>query len=223
MNIGMPKWLTASVVISISSLAFTILSFWWIQVRRGRLRAYDAPEYAASFRPTTLVSIPIVLYNTGPAPLIAKDFRMTIDAATDECRVQPGHWLPKTLSWHGVQSDIKPTANSHSLPSAVIVNGRSVVKTFLEFQMSLQLLVEQGPYQVTIECRRAHRRWRPWITLLEFDWNTQLVPQFADQPLEQYLAPYIARTNDPDWKIVHNTEVPPVPRAPGDKVPGVTA
>ena len=76
-------WVTPSVVIAVLALLFTISSFWWIQVRRGGITIYPSSTYAGSFGPNKLVLIPpLVLYNTGPAPLVVLGLRMRINHNT---------------------------------------------------------------------------------------------------------------------------------------------
>ena len=50
------------------ALGFTIASFWWIQVRRGRLRAYTGYVFTAAIaKHKTVIYIPMVFHNPAPA------------------------------------------------------------------------------------------------------------------------------------------------------------
>lgn len=65
---GANAWMTPGVAVAVMALLFTVSSFWWIQVRRGRLRGYTSHVYSGSFGPGKLVFVvPLVLHS--PAPL----------------------------------------------------------------------------------------------------------------------------------------------------------
>lgn len=71
----------APIVISISALAFTIFSFWWIHWRPGRLviprpRAYAAIGYG---RGEALgVAVPLVFLNRGASPLVVTNLQLVV-------------------------------------------------------------------------------------------------------------------------------------------------
>lgn len=204
-------WLTPSLVISTLALIFTIASFWWIQVRRGRLRSYPPRSYAGSFLNGLRLSLPLVLYNSGPAPLVVLDFRLRIDrtrkqraqartrtevntvgAQSEQPTEEPR--LPFYMSWHAIQPKLKPAKvdEGRVMPSPFPVEGRRAVERFIEFARGLPYpLPLDGPYRATVEVQLAHRR--QWRRLVSFPLHAELVDRDTR-------ARYIPRTNDPDWK-----------------------
>jgi len=187
-------WVTPSVFIAILALLFTISSFWWIQVRRGRIMIYPPSTYAGSFGSDKLVLIlPLVLYNTGPAPLVVLGLRMRIDRNTrDAPPAEPA--LPTTIYWHATPSRLyNPEDGKGSRPyaSPFAVEGRKAVERFVEFQWNPPgTTLEHGPYDVIIEVRTAHRR--GWRRALAFQLHTQLSTGER--------AALLVRPNDPDWR-----------------------
>ena len=67
----------AAIVVAACALAFTVGSFWWIQLRRGNLQSYEPQTYsgyiqASSFR----LRLPLTIYNTGARTLVVTDLRV---------------------------------------------------------------------------------------------------------------------------------------------------
>ncbi|WP_432831173.1 hypothetical protein [Dactylosporangium sp. CA-092794] len=181
---------TPAVIVSFLALLFTIASFWWIQVRRGRLRAYPPLSYAGAFGGSKLLlNLPLVLYNTGPAPIVILDFRLRIVgiAAREDTA------LPLLVSWYSIQPRLEPAASGggRALPSPIALNGRQAVERFIEFgRTNAPTDLAGGPYDVTVEVRLAHKRtWRP---LVSFALHTELVNGEARNR-------YLQHTNDPEW------------------------
>lgn len=200
-----------SLVISVFALLFTVGSFWWIQVRRGRLHCYAPNSYAGAFTPADLLlSLPLVLHNTGAAPIVVLDFRLRLskterqftqtrrpaDAADDgrPSEQQERALLPISMSWRAIQPELQPARvdGGRKMPSPFPVDGRRAVERFIEFgKRAPNVLPLNGPYTANVDIKLAHRRtWRP---LLTFDLHTELVEQSGQ-------AQWLVRTNDPDWE-----------------------
>jgi hypothetical protein len=185
-----------SLLISILALAFTVSSFWWIQVRRGRLRCYAPRAYAGCFaHDRVIVSLPLVLYNTGPAPIVVLDFRIRLS----KTKGKEGRAGPSVssfdMSWHAVQPSLEPQGakDGRLMPSPFPVEGRRAIEKFIEFsRKSPAEVLLDGPYMATVEVRLAHSCFRAWRTLLSFPLHTQLVERDT-------AAHFIPRSNDPEW------------------------
>jgi hypothetical protein len=152
-----------SVILSACALLFTVGSFWWLQARRGRLRSFPPQTYAGVFRTERLqFTFPLVLHNTGPAPIVVLDFRLRIDQDGERSS------LPFLLSWQATQAHLTQVGvqGEQRLPAPFPVNGRSAVERFVELGMAdPPLLLEHGPYTATVEVRLAHRpAWRPLVS-----------------------------------------------------------
>jgi len=68
----------AAVTVAALALLFTVASFWWIQVRRGRLVSYEPQTYSGyimggGFR----LRLPLTIYNTGATTLVVIDLRLS--------------------------------------------------------------------------------------------------------------------------------------------------
>jgi len=189
---------TPALVVSVLALLFTVLSFWWIQARRGRLETFAPHSYAGSFSlDDLLLSLPMVPHNTGPAPIVVLDFRLRIDKTDEQAALAQGEderaLLPFYMSWRAIQPKLEPAppGGGRVMPSPIPLEGRRAVERFIEFsRRSPALLPLNGPYTATVEVKLAHRpSWRP---IVRFPLHTEL---HGGDP-----AAYIPRTNDPAWE-----------------------
>jgi hypothetical protein len=88
--------------IAILALLFTVATFWWLNARQGKLRSYPPYSFGFSSSPgQALLRFPIVLYNTGPKPIIVQDIRLKF---RKQRAVQP-------LPWRTSRSQLKPVAD----------------------------------------------------------------------------------------------------------------
>lgn len=71
-------------VVSALALAFTVLSFWYMNWRRGKLRvgniqhfgAGKALEGNADEKNVVVITLPLILFNTGARPLVVESLRL---------------------------------------------------------------------------------------------------------------------------------------------------
>lgn len=162
--------ITPGVGLSLLALAFTVGSFWWIQVRRGKLRAYPPSTYAGVLEggPVVLV-LPIVLYNDGPAPIVVLGLRLKLDVRPDGNPQEREH-MPVYLGWQKSHPRLVNEYNG-SPPAPIFaspfpVEGRKAVERFFEFQWrEPRSDLRAGPYVATVEVQTAHQQgWRKAIT-----------------------------------------------------------
>jgi hypothetical protein len=199
MPIAMPvfdakdAWITPSLAAAAFALLFTVGSFWWIQVRRGRLRCYTSHSYSGSYAPNKLVFVlPLVLHNPAPAPLIVADLRLRIDVG-QRSSIDSAE-LPMNLRWIASHTSVYPKNDTRAYSAAFAVDGRKAVEKFIEFQRDdPPTLLEDGPYNATVEAVIEPRRWwagRRWQELTSYTFNTQLAIEGRTS--------LIPRSNDPD-------------------------
>jgi hypothetical protein len=56
------------------ALVFTVASFWWIQVRRGRIQTYAPHSFAAAVTTDMIrIRLPLVFYNTGARAIVVQN------------------------------------------------------------------------------------------------------------------------------------------------------
>ncbi|MEU9826535.1 hypothetical protein [Micromonospora chersina] len=191
---GKDAWITPSLAVAVMALLFTVSSFWWIQVRRGRLRCYTSHVYSGSFSPTKLVVVvPLVLHNPAPATLVVTDLRLRIDASKGGPGIELAAF-PMKLRWIASHTAVYPKNETRTFAAPFAVDGRKAVERFIEFQRDdPPSLLEDGPYRATIEALVEPRsRWaRPrWSPLLSYTFNSQLAVASRMS--------LIPRSNDPD-------------------------
>lgn len=148
------KW---SGFVPLVALAFTMASFWWIYLRRGRLTATESRTYSFALRgPDLFIRFPLAIFNTGAAAIVVEDLRL----------VAGGH----NLEWTTLRRTLRPLEDDfldYAAPFAI--GGRQVGQVFAEFGgKDVPWRPEPGgQYPLRIE-RRVSGRWKP---LLSFAWT----------------------------------------------------
>jgi hypothetical protein len=155
------------------ALLFTVGSFWWLQARQGRLRSYPPHTFALALNPGQAVfRFPLVLYNTGPKPIIVKEMRLSFPKETGIAY----------LLWRASMSQIKPDANdARQLPAVFSVPGRTAQQHFIEFGIDQKdplpgIDLKGQEYLVLVEVLLGHKR--KWRRLVSFP----LQGQHIDSP-----------------------------------------
>jgi hypothetical protein len=147
----------AAIVISISALLFTVGSFWWLQARTGRLETAPPRSYAGVFTALSVrLRLPLVLYNTGPVPIVLDDMRLIVGRS-------------QSLKWITLRSTLKPTSDDVlDFTSALVIAGRSTVHTFIEFGAEKPSWLPEAKEQARFRLEGLQRH-ADWTTLVEFD------------------------------------------------------
>jgi hypothetical protein len=136
-------------------------SFWWLNARQGKLTIFEPHSFAAAVTGSAvlLLRFPLVLYNTGPKPIVVQNLRVTFpDVATS---LQP-------LPWRTSRRALKPDpSDDPQMPAVFAVPGRAAEQHFIEFGGPFPgFQLEAKDYRVRIEGLLGHKKgWRP---LLEF-------------------------------------------------------
>lgn len=167
-----------TVLIATLALAFTVLSFWWIQVRRGRLEAYEPWIYSGAFLPTTMrLRLPLAVYNTGARTLVVTDLRLVwkesgvvAPAISFRDRIRPE------------KKDVLDFCHPFRVP------GRQVVTHFVEFGTDGSWLPEVNRrYDIQVDARVGSSK----------DWNV-LMRLSLTTPSGDRSTSYISHPTDPD-------------------------
>jgi hypothetical protein len=191
---GQNTAISPSLTVACLALLFTIGSFWWIQVRRGRLRGYTSHVYSGAFTTDKIVLVlPLVMHNPAPAPLVVTDLRLRVSRLQGRTDADATA-LPMNLRWIASHSFVYPKSDTRVYAAPFVVDGRKAIERFIEFQRdNPPTLLEDGPYDATVEVRvqpegwRGRHRWRP---LLSYRFNAQFAVKAR--------ANLIPRSNDPD-------------------------
>jgi hypothetical protein len=171
----------APVVIAVAALAFAILSFWWLNARRGKLRSYAPHSFASSISDSlTMLRLPLIFHNTGAVPIVVLDLRVRFP---DEPRDTLG------LPWRTTRKRLAPTRDDVEDMGAVFaVPGRSAERRFVEFGAPWPGFAMLGRvFQVRVEARLGHKP-DEWSELITF-------PLQAQGILDP--GPYITHSNRP--------------------------
>lgn len=185
-----------ALVSSVSALAFTTLSFWWLHARPGRLRTWEPRSYVAAATggdtEKLYLRLPLVLYNDGATPIVVEQLRVTIASN------HAGEEGP-SLSLQAIHRTLYNPDETREYPTGFSVPGRGTLERTFEFQRfewSPTHRDESGEVSLTLYGkvfgeRRRVRRWPDtrWVELLEFqltdvDWS-RAVPRdnrAADEP-----------------------------------------
>lgn len=172
---------TAALVVAIVALLFTVGSFWWLQARVGRLRAFEPRTFSAVVSvDQTRIILPVMLSNTGPVPIVVLAMRLRFADATSET----------PMSWDWTRTTVDP--NRGDLvdgPTLFSVPGRETYSLNAEFVGSFPGLVpEPRPYTVTLEALTSKAD--GWLSLVTFDFQAGNLKHPGN---------YILYSNDPDY------------------------
>jgi hypothetical protein len=155
---GIAAW-TPAVIIAGCALLFTVATFWWLNVRRGRLKCFEPHSFAAYISQDRIrIRFPLVFHNTGAVPIVIQNLRLRF---LDESRSAP-------LPWVASRAHIKPgDRDDHAFPAVFSVAGRTTDQTFQEFGApSLGFILGAKDYRVRLEAKLGHRK--KWRRILDF-------------------------------------------------------
>jgi hypothetical protein len=173
-----------TIVISVLALAFTVGSFWWIWVRRGRLEAYEPQTYACyMIGDSCRLRLPLTIYNTGARTLVATDLRAVF---VDEDVTVP------VISF---RHSIRPlTDDMADFAHPFAIAGRQTVSKFVEFGRRDWAPDTETEYPVRIDVRTGD----------DGDWS-ELAAVVLTTPVADKAGVYIAHRRDP------RDDAPPLP------------
>jgi hypothetical protein len=161
------------------ALLFTVLSFWWLHARPGRLRTYEPTTWAAYVgRDHSAIRLPLVLHNTGAAPLVVIGLRLRF--------VERG----ELMTWEWTRTRVDPKADDiEDATTPFSIPGGGTRELVAEFVGSLPGIVpEQRAYPVAIEALSSLSS--GWGEILPFDLQFKNLIHPAN---------YIVYTNQSDY------------------------
>jgi hypothetical protein len=179
--------MTASLGVALGALAFTIASFWWMNIRRGRLKVPPPHAYALGVSSALfLLRLPLAIYNSGARAIIVRELRCWFDEE------QTTQVLP--LPWRTIRKTLRPEPDDViDFASPFVVHGREAIAIMIEFGCPLPgFTIGAGTYPVRIEA--LDDKSAKWFDVLKFDLH---VNQEDVSKLSQYLA-YRNTPPDPD-------------------------
>lgn len=159
------------ILISVFALLFAVGSFWWLQMRRGRLKGF-APHSFAAFIDGSLIlflRLPILMYNSGAAPIVVLDMYLRFP---DE----PRSAIP--LPWRRTHPQLAPVRGEVGLhPAVFAVPGRSTGQFFVEFGGPWPGFEMQfdSSYRCVVETKLGHNG--KWKQLVDF---SLVLPRMAN-------------------------------------------
>lgn len=169
--------LDAPLVVSVSALAFTVGSFYWLQARTGRLKVYPVSTFSGSAAdPSFLLRLPIMIYNSGAKPRVVSGLRLRFhgeESALLEC--------------HTFRVGVRPTSDDiEDFFYPYVVPGREVVTKFAHFRGEgfLRLLTDR-PSSFVVQVQ--HEGKSKWKALGEVVVHTETM----------YTGSYISYSNNP--------------------------
>lgn len=169
----------AALAVSLMALLFTVLSFWWLNARRGRLRSYVPTTWAAYVdRERSAIRFPLVLHNTGAVTLVVIGIRLRF--------VEGG----ELMAWEWTRTRVDPKADDIEDATAPFsIPGGQTRELIPEFRGAFPGIVpDQRAYPVTIEA----------LSSLDDDWQNILS---FDLQFKNLIHPanYIVYTNQIDY------------------------
>lgn len=153
-----------AIIISISALAFTIFSFWWMNWRKGTIRlGSNLRSYAAcASQNRLLIELPLIFFNTGAVPLVVENLRLHLPKITEENKYL---FFNATVAKLGTDED-------RGFAKPFSIRGGDVLEIICEFQnTSTSFKFEEGEYEFKIQALLGHKE--DWLTLREYTINAR--------------------------------------------------
>lgn len=145
--------------VALAALVFTVLSFWWIHERPGRLRLASIPGFAGMWRrrdgvPELTLRLPVMLNNTGARARVVEELRLFV----------PGWHGEAILEWEHIAETLDPSkgaALTQDFPSPYAIDPRRTSMGYVDFTSTFSgPLPTAGPTTFVLQARLDGRdRW----------------------------------------------------------------
>ena len=191
----MADW--AAVIVGVLALAFTLLSFWWMYWRDGKLSVGNLQHFAigkATTSPgdkpnTVLVGLPLVIFNIGASPVVVESLRLVSSAS------QLGTLLYEAVDepiWTS-QVPIKIERDHFFLPTVIRAN--DVIKKNFVFSSGItEKQIQTVLYDFELEAKiSGHADWQK-LKHIELDLREQ--GEFSIFELNAYYRVYHYRKGE---------------------------
>jgi hypothetical protein len=152
-----PAWLL-NLIVAVASVLFTILSFWLLNIKRGRLECAAPKLLAVSAgssggRQTFQIRLPLALLNLGGPAWLIDNVRMTVARANQ---------APVVLDWVFVVEKLMDQQQETSLPVPLVVKSRDAAVVLVEVKAMQTFSFSPGEHTFTLEVRAVHDGgWHP--------------------------------------------------------------
>ena len=136
--------MVASYLISIAALSFTILSFYWLYFRKGKLVVSRPRTFAAlggNSKDRVVVYLPLILYNSGAAHLVVENLELSF-------LEDPAHPLAFVAT-----VDKLGTSEGRKYATPFAIAGRRACGLICEFQRPNPLAFEPKGYPLRLTFR----------------------------------------------------------------------
>ena len=157
-------------LISLLALTFSVLTFWHVNQRKGRLFSTDPITYQCrnSDPEDIVIRVPLVLTNTGPVGIVIADIRANIS----------GRDFQAHLVWELERSKMDTEGEDHGFKdwaTPINISGHDSVKHVIEFghtSLNPCYLTAWESYTITIEGYIGYAKSKPnwnWKQLCQFE------------------------------------------------------
>jgi hypothetical protein len=182
-NITDPS-LDPSLIISILALIFTVVSFWWMNWRRGKLVVFEPRTYALSSTDNhIIIDLPLVFLNKGAATRVVRNLKLIV---TQENTSVVMYFNNTTSDLGIVENKQNKWARAFPIPGR---ESYSRVFNFVNSQTSLQFVSGEAKLELKVIADGKDS----WKKLLEF---TVLISE--DNVSKINSSSFIPYDNNPD-------------------------
>lgn len=138
--------------VALGALVFTVLSFWWIHERPGRLRLASVPVFAGVWgrrdgAPELTLRLPVMLNNTGARARVVEELRLFV----------PGWHGEAILEWEHIAETLDPSkgaALTRDFPSPYAIDPRCTSMRYVDFTSTFSgPLPTAGPTTFVLQAR----------------------------------------------------------------------
>jgi hypothetical protein len=152
-------------MVSLLALELTLVTFWWINLRKGRIVAPKPRSFSICGGGTTgkiVMRVPLVFYNTGAIPIIVHNLRVNILETNGEPLI-----FGSTV--FSIEKDGKP--EDCKFATQFPIGGRNTFDIVCQFTRRQGIEFKNGIYNFAIEAQIADRE--KWIELCRFSFDVK--------------------------------------------------
>jgi len=152
-----------ALIISTLALLFSVLGFWWMNWRRGRLRVGGPRSYAACAAGDRLIlALPFVFFNDGASAIVVQNLRVLVLNDQND---------PKPLFFSATVERLLKD-DGRALATQFPIRGREALRLICEFQrIPANLVFEARRYPLELQAiLNEDKEWKP---LCAFDLNVR--------------------------------------------------
>lgn len=129
-------------IISILALLFSILSFWWIHWRRGKLIVSYPTKFGLISNKKLIIQLPLVFYNSGAATIIVNNLRVLVSDKNNQNQF---------LHFNNTFDDLESNSGRQLGYAFPVVGRKTYERVFVFMKSEIEFQIPDGEISYVLE------------------------------------------------------------------------